>query len=136
MFVCSQTKKDFLLRLNSALFFPSLELTLFNILADWDPVFKIYIGAIAWHRRESLAFIASMCYQGLIYYFVKYFRGYIFVYIKLSPVPCTFHMSLLFSVVFFMDTMHIKCLQDIERLQRRSFMNDYEQFCDLLFSFV
>lgn len=110
MFVCSQTKMDFLLRLNSALFFPSLELTLFSISADWDPVFKIYIEAIAWHRRESLAFITSMHYQGLIYYFVKYFWGYIFVYTKLSPVPCTFHMSLLFSIVFFMDTTHIKGL--------------------------
>lgn len=62
LFVCSQTMKDFLLKLNSALFFPSLELTLFNTSADWDPVFKIYIGAIAWHRIETLAFIASMHY--------------------------------------------------------------------------
>lgn len=88
---------DFLLRLNSALFFPSLELTLFNISADWDPVFKIYIEAIAWHRRESLAFITSMHYQGLIYYFVKYFFGiYLCLYKTKSSAMHISHVSLIF----------------------------------------
>lgn len=47
--------------------------TIFNISAEWDPVFKVYIGAYAWHRTETLVFIASMHYKGLVYYFVKCF---------------------------------------------------------------
>lgn len=87
-------------------------------------------------QNRDLGFYSIHALLGSSLLLCKVFLGYIFVYIKLSPVPYIFHISLFFSVVFFMDTNIYKRFIRYRKTPQKPFMTDCEWFGDPLFSFV
>lgn len=86
-------------------------------------------------QNRDLGFYSIHALPGSSLLLCKVFLGYIFVYIKLNPVQCIFHISLLFSVVFFMDTNGYKAFIEYRKTPEKV-LYDYDGFWDLLFSFV
>lgn len=73
-----------------------------------------------------------MHYKGLVYYFVKCFLGYIFLYIQLSPEKFIFHISLL--CCFLHGYKYVLKIYKVWKDSREG-LTDYEWFWDTLFSF-